>query len=242
MFSGLKIFEYFILGICVGSFLNVVIFRLPNQISVVKLRSFCPRCKKTILWKSNIPLISFLIQKGRCYFCRKKISLKYPIVEFMTGIFFIIFSFSSPYVHSLGQDFPFVNIFSWVFLSLLIAISFIDLDHFWIPQGLINFGFLLGILNLVSVWLINYDSFNNFIFLKFIFASLGAYLFFECLRITAKYFYKKDALGRGDSKLVSMMAFWLGPSGISLAIWMAYIIAAVFLLISFQFAKIKKAS
>ena len=67
-----------------------------------------------------------------------------------------------------------------------------------------------------------------------------SYLIFEILRLSAKKIYKRDALGKGDSKLVSMMAFWLGPSGISLAIWMAYIIAAVFLLISFQFAKIKK--
>ena len=76
--------------------------------------------------------------------------------------------------------------------------------------------------------------------MKGIFASLGAYLFFEGLRITARYFFKKDALGKGDSKLVAMMAIWLGPIGISLGIGIAYIIAAIFLLISFQLKKIKK--
>ena len=141
MFSLMGILNNFFIGICIGSFLNVVIFRLPNDISILSPRSFCPKCEKKIKWYLNIPILSWVILKAKCNYCSTRISLRYPIVEFITGLLFIIFSSANPYFYFLNLDNPFEKIFSWIILSILLAISFIDFEHFWIPQSLINFEF-----------------------------------------------------------------------------------------------------
>ena len=82
MFLFIEIIENFLIGLCIGSFLNVVIFRLPNEMSLLRPRSFCPECKNTISWRSNIPLLSFLVQRGKCSYCRTWIGFRYPFVEF----------------------------------------------------------------------------------------------------------------------------------------------------------------
>ena len=228
-----------LIGLCIGSFLNVVIYRIPEGISIVNPRSFCPDCKKVIKYSQNVPVISWLIQRGKCSFCGSNINIRYPIIESLTAILFFLFSYSSPYFYDFNQNMIIENIFSWLFLSILLAISIIDLEHFWIPQVLINFGFLSGLINLILISSLDKDIIANYFF-KGLGASLVSYLLFEILRLVAKKIYKRDALGKGDSKLVSMMALWLGPIGISLGIGIAYIVAAIFLLILIQFKKIKK--
>ena len=142
MINLFNFFQVFVIGTCIGSFLNVIVFRFPNNLSIVKPRSFCPKCKSNLSWRENIPLISWLIQKGRCLKCNKSISFRYPLIELSTGIMFVIFINSSPSFYSSITSPIFNILFSWVFLSLLICISLIDIKSFWIPQGLINFGFI----------------------------------------------------------------------------------------------------
>ena len=240
MFSLINIFREFFIGICIGSFLNVVIFRLPNEMSILKPRSFCPKCKNKIKWYLNIPLLSWIILKAKCNYCSSKISVRYPIVEFFTGILFVIVSSAEPYFYGFNLYNPFEKLFSWIFLSILISISLIDFEHFWIPQSLINFGFLTGIFNLLFIEFYKIDSFINSIFLKGILGALVAYLIFEFLRVFSKFVFKKDALGKGDSKLVAMLGLWLGPIGIFLAIGMSYVVASIYLLIGFQIKKVRK--
>ena len=238
----INIFRSFLIGICIGSFLNVVIYRLPVGLSIIKPRSFCPKCKNKIPWSSNIPLLSFLFQKGKCSFCNAKISFQYPLIEILTGVLFIIFSFSSSYFYSFTLYAPFENLFNWTFLSILIVICFIDIEHFWIPQSLINFGYVTGLINLLFVEFFKNELFNESILLKGISGSIGAYIIFEFLRFASKLYFKKDALGKGDSKLVSMLGLWLGPFGVVLGIGIAYVLAAIFLLCAFKAKKIKKGS
>ena len=107
-------FQAFVIGTCIGSFLNVIVFRFPNNLSIVKPRSFCPKCKRKLTWKENVPLISWLIQKGRCIKCHKSISIKYPLVELMTGILFMIFIKSSPSIYSSISGSIFNIFLSWV--------------------------------------------------------------------------------------------------------------------------------
>ena len=83
----------FIIGSCIGSFINVVIYRLPNNQSILRPRSFCPKCKNNIPWHENIPIFSWIKLKGRCSKCRKAISIKYPLIELFTGLLFFL-SFS----------------------------------------------------------------------------------------------------------------------------------------------------
>ena len=226
-------------GLCIGSFLNVAIYRIPNSISIISPRSFCPNCKKKLKIKENIPIFSWILQKGKCSNCSKKINIRYPFIEILTSILFLVFSYSSPEIYILNYGFLFENIFSWIFLSLLLVISFIDIEHFWIPQILINFGFLFGIINLTIVEFFNKSDFTNYLY-EGLLASLVSFLLFEIIRLTAKKIYKRDALGKGDSKLVSMIALWLGPIGITISLGISYVIAAIFIMVLYTFKKIRK--
>jgi len=232
-------FQAFIIGSCIGSFLNVIIFRFPNNLSIIKPSSFCPKCKKKLTWKENIPLISWLIQRGKCINCNTSISIRYPLVELATGLLFVVFINSSPSIYNSYSNL-FLNVFlSWIFLSLLICISLIDINKFWIPQGLINFGFISGLFGIISIEIVN-NQFND---LYLIFKSLGvsaiSFLIFESLRYSAKYIFKKNAIGKGDSKLVAMLALWLGPMGTLLAVGLSYIFAAIYCLVGLSFDFIK---
>jgi len=221
----------FIIGLCIGSFINVVVYRFPNNLSIIRPRSFCPKCKTKLTWRENIPLISWLIQRGRCKNCDTSISIRYPLVELTTAILFVVFINSSPSFYSSNFNLFFNIFFSWIFLSLLICITLIDIESFWIPQGLINFGFLSGSLGLIFISLFNYKFIDFYLLVRGLSSSAMSFFIFECLRYLAKYIFKKDAIGRGDSKLVAMLALWLGPIGTLFAVGISYIFAAIYCLI-----------
>ena len=221
----------FIIGSCIGSFINVVVYRVPINSSIIKPRSFCPKCKTKLTWRENIPLISWLIQRGKCINCSASISIRYPLVELITAILFVIFINSSPSFYSSNFNLFFNIFFSWIFLSLLICITLIDIESFWIPQGLINFGFLSGSLGLIFISLFNYKFIDFYLLVRGLSSSAMSFFIFECLRYLAKYIFKKDAIGRGDSKLVAMLALWLGPIGTLFAVGISYIFAAIYCLI-----------
>ena len=239
----LSYFQFFIIGICIGSFLNVIIYRFQKNFSIIKPRSFCPKCKKKLTWRENIPLVSYLVQRGKCICCSESISLRYPLVELITGILFIFFAKSSPTFYNLIQNSFLLIIFSWIFLSLLICITFIDIDSFWIPQGLINFGFVSGILGLITIDILKGQSIDYYLTAKGLITSGISFLFFETLRHVAKLIFKKDALGKGDSKLISMLALWLGPMGTLLMVGISYVFAAIYCFIglAMNFLRFKQA-
>ncbi len=231
MFITFNYFYAFVVGLCIGSFLNVVVYRFPNDLSIIKPRSFCPKCKTKLTWKENIPFISWLIQRGRCKNCNTSISIRYPLVELITAILFVIFMNSSPSLFSSSSNLIFNTFFSWLFLSLLFCIALIDIDTFWIPQGLINFGFLSGCLCLIFIGLFNNKFVDYYLLARGLGSSVISFFIFESLRYLAKYLFKKDAIGKGDSKLVAMLALWLGPIGTLFAVGISYIIAATYCLI-----------
>ncbi len=239
MLNWVNIFEAFLIGISIGSFLNVVFYRLPNDISLISPRSFCPKCKKQISWRENIPLFSWIIQKGRCLSCKEKISIRYPFVELTSGLLFVLFREASPSIYFYLNSIPIEILFNWFFVSLLFIVSLIDIKYYWIPQIFINLGFLFAFFNLIFVQIVtNFDKLN--IFINYSIASVVSYLLFESLRVVSKYYFKKDALGKGDSKLVSMMALWLGPLGTSLSLFITYVFSALCLLSLIQFKVIKR--
>ena len=232
-------FQTFIIGACIGSFLNVIVFRFPNNLSIIRPRSFCPQCENKLTIRENIPLISYLIQRGRCLNCNASISFKYPLIELITGTLFVIFANSTPSLYKYSSNDFYIIFFSWLFLSILICISLIDIESFWIPQGLLNFGFFSGIFSLTFTGFIT-ENFIDFYSLAIsLSAALIAFLIFESLRYLAKYIFKKEALGKGDSKLVAMISLWLGPLGTLFAVGIAYIFAAIFCLFGISFNLIK---
>ena len=232
------IFNYlfaFIIGSCIGSFINVVVYRLPNNLSIIKPRSFCPKCKTKLTWKENVPLISWLIQRGRCINCNTSISIRYPLIELITAILFVVFINSTPSLYFYSSNLIFNVFFSWLFLSLLICITFIDIKCFCIPQGLINFGFFSGFLCLIFIGLFNNKFIDFYLLIRCLCTSVMSFFIFESLRYLAKFIYKKDAIGKGDSKLVAMLALWLGPVGTLFAVGISYIFAAIYCLIGLSF-------
>ena len=239
MITTFNYLQTFIIGTCIGSFLNVIIYRYPLNLSIINPRSFCPNCKKKLTWRENIPLMSWLIQKGRCKNCNKVIPLRYPFIELMTGILFVIFLRSSPTLYSQSTNFYLNILFSWLFLSLLICISLIDIFKFWIPKSLIYFGFITGISGLILLSIFDSKFIDFFIITKGLSTSAISFFLFESLRYFAKYIFKKQAIGKGDSKLVAMLALWLGPMGTLFTIGISYIFAAIYSLLGLSMNFIK---
>ena len=127
----------FVLGAAVGSFLNVCIYRLPADLSINRpRRSFCPACKKPIPWHQNLPLISWVLLRGRCANCGSTIAFRYFAVELLTALLFL----------AIWQSFPWqVAIAYWIFISFLIVGTFIDFEHFIIPDRVTIGGIIAGI-------------------------------------------------------------------------------------------------
>ena len=129
----------FVLGSCIGSFLNVVIYRVPREISVGKpKRSFCPSCEKPIPIYLNIPLVSWLMLRGKCRFCGARIAARYFVVELITALFFLAIWIAFPV--------PQVAAVYWILAALLLAATFIDLEHYIIPDEITIGGAVAGLL------------------------------------------------------------------------------------------------
>ncbi|MDI6851130.1 MAG: prepilin peptidase [bacterium] len=189
---------FFLIGLAVGSFLNVIIYRLPKGISIIKPPSHCPSCGTRIKFYDNIPLISFIILRGKCRYCGSKISPIYPVVEGLTGFAFLL-------VYLKFNFNIFIAIKFMIFTALLITISFIDLKEKvifdsltipWIGIGLISTLFLKDI------------PFLN----VFLTAVISGFLFW-ILRITFSKILKREAMGEGDILLIMLISSFTGFKG-----------------------------
>ncbi len=228
MINNIIYLQAFVIGTCIGSFLNVVIYRFPNNLSIIKPRSFCPICKTKLTWRENIPLISWLIQGRKCMSCKTNIPFRYPLIELCTGSLFAIFLNSSPSLYSSSSNLFINTIFSWILLSILVCITFIDIESLWIPQGLINFGFISGLFGLLFLNIFGNEFIDFVLLFRGLSASLISFFIFEIFRHFARYIFKKEAIGKGDSKLVAMLALWLGPIGTLFALGFSYVFAATY--------------
>ena len=128
----------FVLGTIVGSFLNVCIYRIPAEQSIVSPPSACPKCGHRIRWFENVPILSYLLLRGRCSSCKVFISWRYPAIEILTGLLFCLT------LYSFG--FSSATIIYWLFVAALIVITFIDLDHQIIPDLISLPGIIVGFL------------------------------------------------------------------------------------------------
>jgi hypothetical protein len=133
-----------LIGLTIGSFLNVCIYRLPLGQSIVFPASRCPSCKKALQWYHNVPVVSWLVLGGRCAYCRQSISARYPAVELLTGV---VFALHAPV---FGDDLPLLAV-RLAFAAALIVLAFIDIDHRILPNGITLPGIAIGLV--LSVWL-----------------------------------------------------------------------------------------
>ncbi|MEI8349247.1 MAG: prepilin peptidase [Candidatus Omnitrophota bacterium] len=236
----------FIFGSIVGSFLNVCIHRLPKDLSVVKPRSFCPHCKVPICWYDNIPFISFIILGGKCRKCQGKISFRYPLVELVTAVFFVIL-YTQLGLSSVLLKYLF-------FFCLLIVVSFIDIDYHAIPAYLCFVGVIFGLLYdvVITVRLLERGMITSWQFLpilrslKGLIFGLGFTYLFKFFGDIAIGLYlswrkkesiegEKESLGLGDVDFMGMTGVFLGMQQVVLVFFLApffallYSAAALFL-------------
>ncbi len=194
---------FFLFGLCVGSFLNVVVYRLNHNLSPFQGRSFCPQCKKKILWQDNIPLLSFILLRGRCRSCHSPISWQYPLVELAAGLttIFTLF-FLSSYL---------LSFYYLLITYALIALFVSDFRYQTLPDEIV---FPTILISLIYAFLYMPQA---------IFVALGASLFFLVLHLVTR----GRGMGMGDVKLAGLMGLVLGFPGIVVALMLAFLTGAL---------------
>lgn len=200
-----------VLGAALGSFLNVLIYRLPEETSIIFPASRCPHCRKAIRFYDNIPVISYILLKGRCRECHEKISFRYPLVELITAILSLLLF--------LKFGLTFQYLFSFIFVCALMVITFIDLDHQIIPDVITLPG--IPIFFLAAVFAMN---------LRFLDAFLGFLIGGGCLYGIAFVYElvtKREGMGGGDIKLLAMIGAFLGWQSLLFVLLVSSLLGAV---------------
>jgi len=222
----------FLLGISIGSFANVCIYRIPRKKSIANPpRSFCPKCGYTIAWYDNIPVLSFLLLRGKCRACRAPIAIKYPLVELLMGLLFVGVLLS---VISRGERLVLLP-FYWYFCASLVILSIIDGEHFILPApityplivvGLI-FAFLLPehicyfqwnkTCEITRLWGLTYSA------IGIVVGGGSIWL----IGLFGKKVFKKEAMGFGDVVLMAGVGAWQGWKMVLLAIFLGALVASI---------------
>ncbi len=200
----------FFIGLAVGSFLNVLIDRLPNGESVLIGRSHCDFCKKTLRWYELLPVISWIMQGGKCRRCHKRLSIQYPLIELVTAVGFIFL------YQLLASSMLSLFAYALIFSSLLV-IFVADFKYQIIPDSMIAAG-ILGAL-LVLFFPMNHKLF----IMNYIFSAVGASLFF----LTLWFITRGRGMGFGDVKLAFLLGLLLGFPRIIVAFYIAFLTGAL---------------
>lgn len=202
-----------VVGLLLGSFANVVIWRLPLDQSVVRPRSRCPKCSSLIKWYDNIPVISWLLLRGRCRQCHTGISFRYPFVELLMGGLFLAVAWR--------YGFSWLSLEYLIFVFMLVVVSFIDLDHMILPDEFTLAGIVIG---LVGAMLNPHE--DRTLLSSFLGVLMGggflwavAYVYFV-LR-------KQDGMGGGDVKLLAWIGAVLGWQSIPFVILTSSLLGSV---------------
>ena len=206
------------IGACIGSFLNVVIYRVPAGLSILYPPSRCPHCLRQLAPRDNIPVIGWFLIKGKCRYCHTPVSWRYPAIEALTAfLFWCIAAY-----FGTSQPIP-VLCFYAAFISWLLVLALIDIDTMTLPNSLTQSGLVLGLIYQGSLAFINSGDRPN-VAGHLIFGIGGALLgiwLLDIMRIAGQIFLQKEAMGGGDPKLAAMIGMWLGWQNILLTILLA---------------------
>lgn len=227
----MSIFFIFFIGLFFGSFLNVLIDRLPRNEKITG-RSYCENCKKTLAWKDLIPVISFVYLRGKCRYCKKTLSYQYPILEILTGALFVftfnfslngsVLSFNYSYLNIVITEFFIFSLFYYLFtVSSFIVIFFADLKYGIIPDKMLFPAVLVAFVYLLASPFLSQTSFQGLmhpIVINFL-SAIGAFLFFLAIFILTR----GKGMGFGDVKLAFLLGLILGFPGTPLALYIAFL-------------------
>jgi prepilin signal peptidase PulO-like enzyme (type II secretory pathway) len=206
----------FLLGLCIGSFLNCFIYRLEKGKSL-KGRSFCPHCKHILSWYDLFPVLSFLFLGGKCRYCKKNILIQYPLVEVVTGLIFLLIFNLKFEIFNQFEISKFLNIiFLFYIASVLIIIFVYDLKHYIIPDKVLWPAIAIAFI---------YQLFSNFKFqiVNYLLAVVIAAGFFLVIFLISK----GKWMGFGDVKLAVLMGLLLGFSNVLAALFLAFFFGAI---------------
>lgn len=219
------------LGLSVGSFLNVVIFRLEKKESL-KGRSYCPRCKHILNWQDLIPIVSFFLLGRRCKYCSQKIYWQYPLVEILTGLIFLqIFNYQFSVINQLST----INIinffFLWYISSILIVIFVYDLKFYLIPDSILLPAIVITFTyrmfenliywSLIDNWPLKIDNFSHVG--TYLLASIIASGFFLLIFLVSR----GKWIGFGDVKLAILLGLLLGFPAVLIGLFLAFLFGAI---------------
>lgn len=193
----------FFIGASIGSFLNVVIYRLPAGLSLIYPPSRCPHCLTRLKKRENIPVFGWLRLKGKCAHCKRTIAPRYPLIEAATGILFVIvFWIFGISLSTLGY---------WTFLSWLLALAMIDLDTMTLPNPLTQSGLVLGLGFSAIVGFSSGEILGAIHgFISGVVGAIAGIWLLDLIGIIGSMILGQPAMGAGDSKLMAMIGAWLG--------------------------------
>lgn len=203
----------FLFGLIVGSFLNCVIWRVSVKKSFLKGRSICPKCKHQLIFFDLIPLFSFLILKGQCRYCKKKISWQYPIVELATGLIFLLISIL------FWNSLP-LMIFLLIMSGFLIIIFVYDLKHLIIPDNVLFPAIIIAIIYRIIEGLLIIQSYSSLYYLLAVAIPVGFFLLIYLLS-------RGKWIGFGDVKLAILLGLILGWPNILIGLFLSYLIGGI---------------
>lgn len=225
------VFFLFLLGIFIGSFLNVLVDRLPREESIIKGRSHCESCGHTLFWYDLIPLFSFLQLQGKCRYCNVSLSLYYPLVELVTGVFFVltfIFIPSESIMYYVLSIKGLISLSYYLFIvSSLIVIFFTDLKYGIIPDKVLYPAILITF----SYILLN----TNYMLQNYLLSAIGACMLFLLLFLGTR----GRGMGFGDVKYAFFMGLLLGFPHIVVGLYIAFLTGAAISLILIVWGKKK---
>ncbi len=216
----------FVFGACIGSFLNVCIYRIPLDQSVISPPSHCFSCDKRVAWFDNIPLLSYLVLRGRCRHCKTSYSCRYFFVELLTGVLFLLvwFKFSGT-AEAVVYD-PRILVY-WLFIGGLVLGTFVDFDHFILPDRVTIGGMIAGVL--VSLLVPSLHGADGLV-QSGIRSLIGLAAGFGSLYAVAEigtFMFKKEAMGFGDVKLLGAIGAFLGWKAVLFTILFSSLVGSV---------------
>ena len=203
----------FVIGLIIGSFLNVCIYRIIREESVVFPPSHCTSCGYELRALDLIPVVSYAFLRGRCRICSEKISIRYPVVELLNGILYIMVYVN----YGLTLDFFMLCLF----ISLLIVVGFIDFDTKYVFNSTVNFGFISAGVFLIFKWLENKSiPWNN------IFGGVIGFAIIALIVVLTR------AMGEGDIDIALICGLFLGVKGIIVTLFLAFVLGGILAILS----------
>ena len=205
-----------LLGLCVGSFLNVVIYRVPNNMNLAKPASHCPKCGYVLRWYDNIPILSYLMLGGKCRSCKEHISIRYTLVEILNMLLWLLS------VYLFWEESIVYSVIAMLASSLLVCIFFIDLEHMLIFN---RFSISIAVLGIVAMFFDDYTEIIDHILGGVIGGGIFVLLYYGAILVL-----KREGFGWGDVKLVAAAGLLLGWQKLLFAMLVASITGSIVLL------------